>query len=231
MVSVTPSRYTSEEISVWLRGLLTIAWADGHFDEEEKALITALTQEELVLQSELCTLEQISPDELAATLGKEPHKAENFLRTAVMLAIADGVYSQSEDALLQQFCLALGQQLTVLDSLRQIQYPEPSQEQNPASTLPTGRYVTEASRLEVLRPVKEWLEHLEVQDPSLAHFLCKMIPAQCPFERDVNLFGRTIAHIPPMCKLNPLYEQLVGLRFRAMSYLADDCGEDITRYC
>ncbi|MFM7714540.1 MAG: Mo-dependent nitrogenase C-terminal domain-containing protein, partial [Microcystis sp.] len=27
-----------------------------------------------------------------------------------------------------------------------------------------------------------------------------------------------------------LYEQLVGLRFRALSYLADDCQEDISEY-
>jgi hypothetical protein len=57
-----------------------------------------------------------------------------------------------------------------------------------------------------------------------------MIPAQCPFERDINLFGRKIAHIPPLCKLNPLYEQFVGLRFRSLSYLADDCGEDVSEY-
>ncbi len=34
-----------------------------------------------------------------------------------------------------------------------------------------------------------------------------------------------------MYKLNPLYEQLIGLRFRALTFLADVCGEDITGYC
>jgi hypothetical protein len=34
-----------------------------------------------------------------------------------------------------------------------------------------------------------------------------------------------------MCKLNPFYEQLVGLRFKALCYLADVCGEDIAAYC
>ena len=58
-----------------------------------------------------------------------------------------------------------------------------------------------------------------------------MIPTQCPFERDISLFGRTIVSIPPLCKLNPLYEELIGLRFRALCYLADDCGEDIGCYC
>jgi Mo-dependent nitrogenase C-terminus len=34
-----------------------------------------------------------------------------------------------------------------------------------------------------------------------------------------------------MCKLNPVYEELVSLRFRAMSFLADVWGEDVTPYC
>ncbi|WP_333281761.1 MULTISPECIES: Mo-dependent nitrogenase C-terminal domain-containing protein [unclassified Microcoleus] len=43
--------------------------------------------------------------------------------------------------------------------------------------------------------------------------------------------GHHLFHIPPMCKLNPLYEELVGLRFRSLSFLADVCGEDVTPYC
>ncbi|MBD2293283.1 Mo-dependent nitrogenase C-terminal domain-containing protein [Anabaena sphaerica FACHB-251] len=82
-----------------------------------------------------------------------------------------------------------------------------------------------------LRPLRQWLDNLKVGDRLLAHRLCKFIPAQCPFERDVKLFGKTLFHIPPMCKLNPLYEEVVGLRFRAMCYLADECGEDISQYC
>jgi hypothetical protein len=84
---------------------------------------------------------------------------------------------------------------------------------------------------DVLQPLRQWLDKLEVRDRQLAHRLCKMIPAQCPFERDVKLFGRTLFHIPPMCKLNPLYEEVVGLRFRALCFLADECGEDISAYC
>jgi hypothetical protein len=82
-----------------------------------------------------------------------------------------------------------------------------------------------------LRPLRQWLDNVNVHNAGLAHLICKTIPAQCPFERDVKLFGRTILHIPPMCKLNPLYEEVVGLRFRALCYLADECGEDITPYC
>jgi hypothetical protein len=82
-----------------------------------------------------------------------------------------------------------------------------------------------------LQPARQWLNNLQVNTPELAHWLCKAIPAQCPFERDVKLFGRTLFHIPPMCKLNPLYEEVVALRFRALCYLADECGEDISAYC
>ncbi|HAA31924.1 MAG TPA: nitrogenase [Cyanobacteria bacterium UBA8553] len=84
--------------------------------------------------------------------------------------------------------------------------------------------------LNILFQLRNQLDQIEFNDPRWARFASKMIPAQCPFERDIKLFGRTVAHIPPLCKLNPLYEQLVGLRFRALCYLVDQCGEDIQAY-
>ncbi|HAA26397.1 MAG TPA: nitrogenase [Cyanobacteria bacterium UBA8553] len=75
------------------------------------------------------------------------------------------------------------------------------------------------------------LEGIEVRDPKLARFLCRLIPARCPFERTLQIFGHTIIRIPPLCKLNPFYDQLMMLRFRALSFLADTCGEDIAKYC
>ncbi len=84
---------------------------------------------------------------------------------------------------------------------------------------------------DVLSPIRQWLESIEISNPKLAHSLCKLIPSQCPFERDVIVFGKKLFHIPPMCKLNPFYEQVVCLRFKAMCYLADVCGEDISAYC
>lgn len=82
-----------------------------------------------------------------------------------------------------------------------------------------------------LRGVRQWLDAIEIHDPKVARFLCKMIPAQCPFEQNIKLFGQIVFHIPPLCKLNPFYEQMVSLRFRSLSYLADECGEDVTPYC
>jgi Mo-dependent nitrogenase C-terminus len=86
-------------------------------------------------------------------------------------------------------------------------------------------------KFDLLQPLRQRLDSWEIQEPKLARLIAKTIPAQCPFERDIILFGRKIAHIPPMCKLNPLYDQFVGLRFRALCYLADVCGEDIQSYC
>ncbi|MEI6444508.1 MAG: Mo-dependent nitrogenase C-terminal domain-containing protein [Nostocales cyanobacterium ELA583] len=87
------------------------------------------------------------------------------------------------------------------------------------------------TKFDLLQKLRQWCDEIEINDPQFARLIAKMIPAQCPFERDIIVFGRTIAHIPPMCKINPLYEQFVGLRFRALCYLVDKCGEDIQSYC
>lgn len=223
MTSAVQSPYSSEQIAAWLRGLLTIAWADGDFDDQERQIITSITQEELAPGTNLESFDVIEPEELAAILGTGTPAAENFLRTAVMVAIADGTYSQSEDYLLHQLCKALGAPENLLEALRHTLAKPTEQTQTPVFA-PTKR------QLDALHPLREWLDGLEIQDPRVARFLCKMIPAQCPFERDIKLFGRKIVHIPPLCKLNPLYEQLVNLRFRALSYLADECGEDVSKY-
>lgn len=79
----------------------------------------------------------------------------------------------------------------------------------------------------LMQPFREWLDAIEVKDAEAARLLYKMIPGQCPFERDVVLLGRKLFHIPPLCKFNPFYDQLVGIRFRAMCYLVDECGETL----
>jgi tellurite resistance protein len=216
MVSLIRDSYTDEQITAWLKGLLSIAWVDGHFAPEEQSLITAMMEQ--LAPANLEAAIAISPIELAGCLGKDPQVAENFLRTAVMVAIADGTYSPSEDQLIHEYCEALGQHPKILEPLR--------------LTLTNQAFQSGVvSRDRLLSPVKDWLDRLDVKDARLARFLCQMIPAQCPFERDVTVFGRKVVHIPPMCQINPLYEQLVGLRFRALSYLAEDCQEDVAKYC
>jgi tellurite resistance protein len=226
------SPHTHEQMTAWIRGLLTIAWIDGRFSNEEQELIKDWMKEELIPVNE--TIETITPVELAAALGKDESIAENFLRTAVMVALADGIYSSAEDDLLHEFCMALGRKIEAIDALRMTLVDEdvmlPStktKKEIVSSTVDTVQYPP----LDPLNPIRVWLDQLEIHDPKLARYLCRMIPSQCPFERDVVLFGHKLLHIPPMCKLNPLYEQLVGLRFRAMCYLADICGEDVSPYC
>ncbi|MBD2314092.1 Mo-dependent nitrogenase C-terminal domain-containing protein [Desertifilum sp. FACHB-1129] len=85
-------------------------------------------------------------------------------------------------------------------------------------------------KFDLLRPLRQWLDSWEIKNPTLARRISRLIPAQCPFERDICLLGWQIAHIPPLCKLNPLYNELMSLRFRCLCFLADECGEDIRSY-
>jgi Mo-dependent nitrogenase C-terminus len=85
------------------------------------------------------------------------------------------------------------------------------------------------SQPDLLAPLRNWLDQIEIKDRKLAHLLCRIIPCTCPFERRFTLFGHTY-HIPPLCKLNPLYNEVVYLRFRALAYLSDICGEDVNSY-
>ena len=82
-----------------------------------------------------------------------------------------------------------------------------------------------------LSPIRKWLNEFEVRDAAIARFLCRVIPENCPFEQDICLLGRFRLQIPPLCKLNPLYEEVVGLRFRALCYLVEQCPEEVRRYC
>ncbi|WP_071882395.1 Mo-dependent nitrogenase C-terminal domain-containing protein [Gloeocapsa sp. PCC 7428] len=52
--------------------------------------------------------------------------------------------------------------------------------------------------------------------------LCKITTANCSFERNFQ-FGNIRVRIPPLCKLNPLYKEIVHLRFLCISYLAEEC--------
>jgi hypothetical protein len=157
--------------------------------------------------------------------------AENFMRTATMVALADGIYSTTEADVLHQFCEALGVKAEALEALRLTLYDRETSQHHPNHELVQMPGMSPHPHSDVLQPVRTWLDGMEMHDPRVARFVCKMIPSQCPFERDVKLFGHKIVHIPPLCKINPLYEQLVGLRFRALSYLADVKGEDISEYC
>lgn len=226
----TYPRCSESQVQIWLRGLLTLAWADGDFDETEQQLVANLTQHTVTSDERSHIFEAVTGADLKAAFGDDAELAEDFLRTAVMVAIADGVYSAAEDTLLTEFCTVLDTGHDVLASLRLTLVDAECRDAPSAAMVSQDSLAAKAPAIDPLQPVRSWLDGMQVQDPKVARFLCRLIPPQCPFERDVKLFGKKVVHIPPMCKLNPLYEQLVGLRFRALSYLADDCGEDVTPY-
>ncbi|MFN3926786.1 MAG: Mo-dependent nitrogenase C-terminal domain-containing protein [Pseudanabaenaceae cyanobacterium] len=203
--------YSQTQITAWLRGLMRVALADGEFSQTERELFTEVTTS-YHPEQEIDYAQPISARELAEALGDDPKVKQDFLRMAVMMAMADGDYSTAEDEVIHEFCTALQQELKPMVELK----------------LKLG---TESEHHpDLLEPVKEWLDHMEIKDERLAKLICRVIPAQCPFERDITLFGKKIAHIPAMCKLNPLFDQLMGLRFRSLNFLAEK-GVDVSNYC
>ena len=112
-----------------------------------------------------------------------------------------------------------------------------NEHKNPMSNLSFPKLLAKAtpqnnglSSLDVFSFCRRWLNQLELCSPAQAHLICQLIPAQCPFERTIQM-GHFQMKVPPLCKLNPLYEEVVHLRFRALSYLADECSVDVCHYC
>ncbi|WP_081588104.1 Mo-dependent nitrogenase C-terminal domain-containing protein [Gloeocapsa sp. PCC 7428] len=58
----------------------------------------------------------------------------------------------------------------------------------------------------LLDVVRKWLDSIQICDPIAAQFICKLIPARCPFERKINFFNCFMIHIPPLCHFNPIYQ-------------------------
>jgi tellurite resistance protein len=210
------SPYSPSQISAWLRGLMSVALADNDYSEQERTLFDQISHsEDWGEDVTVKNFEPISAQDLADALGSDREVGQNFLRMAVMMALADGKYTDTEDRVIQEFCKALNQEIKAINDLREnLEAASHHDEHHPS----------------LLEPVKEWLDHMDIHDSQLANLICKVVPAQCPFERDIVLFGKKIMHIPAMCEINPLYDQLVGLRFRSLSYLAEK-GEDVSKYC
>ena len=78
--------------------------------------------------------------------------------------------------------------------------------------------------------IQKRLDNLEISTKETAEKIVNLIPNNCPFAREIRVFNLSIFRIPPLCKLNPFYEDLMMLRFRALSFLCE-MGEDITPYC
>jgi hypothetical protein len=69
-----------------------------------------------------------------------------------------------------------------------------------------------------LYPLRQALNGIKINNSRTARLICELIPSRCPFERTFYL-GKHRMHIPPLCHLNPCYNEVVGLRMRALDYL------------
>lgn len=187
---------------LWLAALHQLALADGEFAPEERQLLEQALAQELPDQS-LEALHHPGDGALLHRLGRGTPEADQFLRSAMVVALADGRLGEAELTLLRHWSglLEVGQAM-----LAELHAEQP----------PSGDADSTLQRL------RGWLDAQAPSDPAVARLLVKLIPAQCPFERDVVVLGRRIVHIPPMCRINPLYEQLMTLRFRCLCVLAGE---------
>ena len=174
MVNVTQAHYTNVQIATWLRGLLTIAWADGDYTDTEQQFITDLVREMGFKDTDTVLFKTITPEGLVEGLGREKATAENFLRTAVLVAIADGLYSPTESQLLQEYSKALGIKIKALESLEHTLC-------DPNATHADGSPLQQDHpHSDLLHPIKDWLDEMPIHDHRLARFICKLVPPQCP---------------------------------------------------
>lgn len=100
------------------------------------------------------------------------------------------------------------------------------------------QFFAHAASDRALTPIRDWLDSVEIENPQVAQIICRLIPASCPFARTVKfddrfvlpaLRGRVLFTIPPLCKLNPFYDQFVGLRFRSLVYLESAASDAKSR--
>jgi tellurite resistance protein len=218
-MTLAPSAPASDAATVarrhlWLAALHHLALADGDFSPAEQSVLEEELARELPGAS-LETLHRPGVEALRHRFGTGTPLAEEFLRTAVLVALADGQISPIELEWLRHWSevLQVGEGV-IGDLAARAAAPQGS----------AGIHCDTDAEPGLLDGVRRWLDGIEPSDPAVARFLVRLIPAQCPFERDVTLFGRKVVHIPPMCKVNPLYEQLVALRFRCLCRL-EQLGE------
>lgn len=88
------------------RGLYAIASADGQVHERELALISALLARPADAAA-LARAPKLSAADLAAILSSVELRAL-FVKTAILLAYADGSYGAGESKLINEYCKALG---------------------------------------------------------------------------------------------------------------------------
>ena len=169
---------------LWLAALHQLALADGQFAPEERRMLEQSLADELPGES-LDGLHHPGDGALLHRLGQSTPEAEQFLRSAVVVALADGRLGEAELTLLRHWSELLQVGQAVVAELHEEQ-------------------ATHGDSDSTMERLRSWLDAQAPSDPAVARLLVKLIPAQCPFERDVVVLGRRLVHIPPMCRINPL---------------------------
>ena len=101
---------SQSEAEAIARGLFAIARADGRLHEREAGIIAQLYADVADHPSQLGTLERSPKPEPAAhpsELGRKEVR-ELFIKTAVLLAFSDNVYSPGEAKLIAEYAGAMG---------------------------------------------------------------------------------------------------------------------------
>ena len=67
---------------------------------------------------------------------------------------------------------------------------------------------------QLLESQRRWFRNYRFQDEnSVFCFICRQIPVNCPAER---------IGLPPMCKLNPLFNEMILMHWKASDILQQD---------
>lgn len=92
------------------RGLYAVARADGQLHEREASLIAEFFASTTERASDLGALERAAPVEPANLALALPNRALRslFLKTAMLLAYADGTYGTGESKVIAEYAQALG---------------------------------------------------------------------------------------------------------------------------
>jgi tellurite resistance protein len=111
-MNVPTLELSDSQATVLARGLASVARADGSVDPRELHLIRALVEDP---KQELA---DVAPDEVKGAFA-DGEAARLFLRSCLLVALADAEYSAAERALVQRYAEALGVAEKELDSLAQ----------------------------------------------------------------------------------------------------------------
>jgi tellurite resistance protein len=108
-----------QEAEAIARGLYTVAQADGAVHPRELALISEYYATSSDNPSDFAALERSGPiePEVLATLLDRPEVRILFLKTALLMAYADGSFGKGEGESIQRFAAAMDVDKATLDAM------------------------------------------------------------------------------------------------------------------